>query len=997
MRNKSIIIAFTVIVSLLCLYYLSFTFVGRKVEKDATEFATVNGVLNPKLRQQYLDSVWTSPAFSFLGIDYTYKQIKQNEVKLGLDLMGGMHVTMEVSAADILDVLSGNNQNQAFQESLKEALQAQKNSQKPYVDLFYEIWKSKNTGISLAAIFSNKSNKDRISYTSSDEEVLRYLRDEVQSTIDRSFEILRTRIDKFGVTQPNIQQLQGTNRIQIELPGVEDAERARKILQSVAKLEFYEVWEMDDFAPYFNKLNDFLVKEENLNKGKKGAGTSKSEAKPKSQSNVSEGDSAQSSDDLASALMGDENKDADSTGLAQDDSLGTKQSSTLASLFRGVYGGIGALTKDTGKINRLLARPEVAKLFPSNMKFLWAVKPEPNAVEPVLTLYAVKKGRDNKAVLEGDVIVDARQDFDDKGQPEIIMQMNATGARAWKRITGANIGKRIAIVLDNYVYSAPVVRGEIPNGNSSISGNYTIEEAKDMANILKAGKLPVPTRIVEEEVVGPTLGAESIQKGLTSIFIGFVVVLLFMIAYYSHGGVIADLAVLLNVFLIVGILVPVQAVLTLPGIAGIVLTIGMAVDANVLINERIRDELRNGVNIKQAIVNGYNAAQSSIFDANITTLLAGLVLFYFGSGPVQGFATTLIIGIFTSLFTSFYLTRIMVEYRLSKGSDYKVSTPFSANLFKNVNYDFVGKRKIAYAVSSIILVVGAVYISLFGLNFGVDFKGGWKYLVEFDRPVTTDEVRNALNQPLGGFPEVKTFGAKEKVQITTSYLIDDVSEDAAEKVGAKINEGLSKISGAKYEILSTSKVGPTVANDIKVKAYYSIIFALLLIFAYIWLRFRKWEYAMGATIAVFHDAAVVVVFYSIFREILPFSLEIDQNFIAAILTVVGYSVNDTVVVFDRVREFFKDSALDADTGKVVNKALNDTFSRTIVTSLTLLLVVVILLFFGGETIRGLSFALFIGVIVGTYSTVFIAIPVVVDARKKAQKQLSLSGMKTAKA
>jgi SecD/SecF fusion protein len=997
MKNKSLLVVLTIIISALCLYYLSFTFISRGIEKDAEEFATENGVVNVQKKTAYLDSLWLNPAWNFLGKDLTFKEIKENEVKLGLDLMGGMHVTMEVDASDILRVLSGNNSDKAFNDALESARQLQKTNQGSYVDLFYQSFREKNPGTRLATIFSNKNNAGRIDYSADDQKVLTYLNDEVQSTIDRSFEILRTRIDKFGVTQPNIQQLKGTNRIQIELPGISDANRARKILQSVAKLEFFEVWEGNEFNPYLEALNNLLVKEES---GKKGL---KSEAA----ANIFKSDSAATSTDSSKATVNADSSKSDTganalakklegkndTGASKKDSSSGKSSSTLASLFKPVYGGIGSSVKDTSKVNRLFARPEVRSLFPSTMKMLWGVKPEKtgnaevDGKDGVLPLYFVKKGRDNQAPLEGSVITDARQDFDERGQPEVTMAMNSEGARIWKRLTAANIGRRIAIALDNYVYSAPNVRSEIPNGNSSISGNFTVDEAKDLANILKAGKLPVPTRIVEEEVVGPTLGQQSIQQGLLSIIAGFLTIIIFMIAYYNNSGFVADIAVLLNVFMVVGMLVPVQAVLTLPGIAGIVLTVGMAVDANVLINERIRDEIRLGLPLKEAIAKGYSAASTSIWDANITTVLAGFVLFYFGSGPVQGFATTLIIGIFTSLFTSVYFTRILVEYRLEKGGNFSFSTALSKDLFKNVNFDFVGKRKAAYIFSSLIIGAGMAYIAVTGLNYGVDFKGGWKYVVQFKESVNTDDVRNALNKPLSGYPEVKSFGSSEKVQITTSYLIDDNADDAPLKVQAKVEEGLKALKGNNYEILSTAKVGPTVANDIKVNSTISVVLALILIFAYIILRFRKVGYAMGATLALFHDVMMVLVFYSVCRHFLPFSLEIDQNFIAAILTIVGYSVNDTVVIFDRVREFFKGSEMEADPKNVINRALNDTFSRTVVTASTVLLVVLILLFFGGETIRGLSFALLIGVISGTYSTIYIAIPFVIDAPGSKKKEV----------
>lgn len=983
MRNKPLLIFLTVIVSALCLYYLSFTYISRQIENDATEYATENGKLNVSKKAAYLDSLWVNPAFNLLGKELTYKEIKENEVKLGLDLMGGMHVTMEVDASDILRVLSGNNSNKQFLDALEEARQMQKTSQAPYLDLFVKTFKQTNPETSLASIFSNKNNSSRIDFGSDDKKVTSYLREEIQSTIDRSFEILRTRIDKFGVTQPNIQQLKGTNRIQIELPGISDAVRARKILQSVAKLEFFEVWEANEFGKYIQEMNDHLVK---LEAGKSVTKSSNDVLKVET--------NAPTVDPLTGdTIKGDSNAVAKADGLedksdsALNDTSSTKQSSLLAKIFKPVYGGLGASIKDTAKVNRLLNRDDIKSIFPNNMKFLWSVKAEKTGTstkeeEAVLPLYFVKKSRDNQAQLEGSVITDARQDFDDRGQPEVTMAMNAEGARVWKRMTAANIGRRIAIALDNNVYSAPNVRSEIPNGNSSITGNFSVDEAKDLANILKAGKLPVPTRIVEEEVVGPTLGQESINQGMFSILAGFIAIIIFMVAYYSNSGIVADIAVLLNVFLVLGILVPVGAVLTLPGIAGIVLTVGMAVDANVLINERIRDEIHNGLPLKEAITRGYQAASTSIWDANLTTVLAGFVLLYFGTGPVQGFATTLIIGIFTSLFTSVYFTRILIEWRLKKGKGFSFSTALSKDLFRNVNFDFVSKRKFAYALSSVVIVGGIIFVSITGLNYGVDFTGGWKYVVKFDQVHTTDEVRTVMQPYLEDFPEVKTFGSANKLQITTKYLIDDLDEDAASKVLTKVEEGLSKLG--KYEIMSTGKVGPTVANDIKVNSTISVALALVLIFAFIVLRFRKVGYAMGATLALFHDVLITIIFYSVFRYILPFSLEVDQNFIAALLTIVGYSVNDTVVIFDRVREFFKDSTLDEDPKFVINKALNDTFSRTVITASTVFLVVLILLVFGGETIRGLSFALLIGVVSGTYSTIYIAVPFVIDApgRKK---------------
>lgn len=984
MRNKSALLILTAIVSLLCLYYLSFTFVARGVEKNAEQFATsTDGKIDLRKKQSYLDSMWTEPVF----LGQTYKQVKNNEVKLGLDLQGGMHVTMEVSAADVVRVLGANNAMPAFQKALATAQAEQLKTNGSYIDLFVAAFKKEAPGTPLGNLFANKNNRDQITFQSSDEDVKKYLAKELELTIDRSFKVLRARIDEFGVAQPNIQQLQGTNRIQIELPGVDNPERVRNLLQSVAKLEFYEVWAGNEFNPYLVQINDVLIKEEEAKKSGIQTSTAALTDTAVAALAAPSDSAAKDTNDLANALT--DNKT--DTSKAKTDSLNTKQSSYLEKLFGEAgkrYGVFGALVKDTAKVNQLFARADIQSILPSDMKFLWGVKPIGEDGAPVLQLYAIKKNREGKAPLEGDVIVDARQDFSQTGTPEISMRMNSTGASKWKRLTGANIGRQVAIVLDNLVYSAPTVQNEIPGGNSSITGSFTIEEAKDLANTLKAGKMPVPTRIVEEAVVGPTLGQESINKGLVSMLVGFITIILFMLAFYSNSGVAANIAVLLNVFLILGFLVPVHAVLTLPGIAGIVLTIGMAVDANVLINERIKDELRSGLTLQEAVTEGYRAASVSIWDANITTLIAGFVLLYFGSGPIKGFATTLIIGIATSLFTSIYITRIITEWWMSRNNSFSFSTGFSKDFLKGTNFDFVSKRKIAYIGSTIFIGIGIVSMAIRGFNYGVDFKGGWTYTVKFEQAIGTSEVRQALTAPLQSAPEVKTYGSDNKLQITTTYLMEDLSEGAAAKVDAALRGGLSTLPNVKYEVLSSAKVGPTVANDIKNAAYIALVIATLGIFAYIWARFKKWEYATGTIVAVVHDTFVILTVYTLFKDLLPFSLEIDQNFIAAILTIVGYSVNDTVVIFDRVREFFRDSAIDDDTATVVNKALNDTFSRTVITATTVFLVVAILLVFGGETIRGLSFALLIGVITGTYSTIYIAIPFVVDA-KKSQKGINI--------
>jgi SecD/SecF fusion protein len=988
MRNKNLILFLAGLFVLISVYYLSFTFIARSIERKATAYATEgNGKLNRARRQAFIDSVWTEPVF----LGFTYKDIKEQEVKLGLDLQGGMHVTMEVSAADVLRVLSNNNTNPDFQKALAEAQVAMNTRQGSYTEFFYDSFKKRAPNTSLASIFANKSNQDQINFQSSDQDVLAYVNNQLNNTIDRSFEVLRNRIDRFGVTQPTIQQLQGTNRIQIELAGIDDPARVRKLLQGAAKLEFYEVYEPNEFIPYYMQLNEYLLKQEQLNKP----------AAPAAKDNLN----AQATDPLAAdtnattrqdelSADGGTAKDTTRSGTqAKADSASATpgQSTLLAKLFVPTGNGLGANVKDTARVNALLARPEVRSLFPGDMAFVWDAKPATlNAGGQLASLYFIKKNRNQGAPLEGDVITNARPDFDQFGKPEVNMQMNTRGAKAWKRLTGQNTGRRIAIVLDNVVYSAPVVQGEIGGGNSSISGNFTVEEARDLANILQAGKMPVPTRIVEETVVGPTLGQESINKGLISILIGFLIIIGFMIAYYSSSGMVANIAVLLNVLLILGFLVPADAVLTLPGIAGIVLTIGMAVDANVLINERVKDELRAGQTLINATANGYRLASTSIWDANITTFLAGAVLFFFGSGPIKGFATTLMIGIITSLFTSVYVTRLIAEFRLRKGRAFSFSTPFSRGLFKNINFDFASKRKIAYVISSVIIGAGIISMVTRGFDFGVDFKGGWTYVVEFKGDVSASDVRTALAGPLQTPPEVKTYGASNKMQITTPYLIDDASENAAERVEQAVRAGLTTIKPDAFEIQSSAKVGPTVANDIRRGAVIAVVIAMACIFAYIWIRFKKWQYALGATIAVVHDTLIILTVYTLGKDFLPFSLTIDQNFIAAILTIVGFSVNDTVVVFDRVRETFNESALNADPSRVVNKALNDTFSRTIITSTTVFLVVLTLLLFGGETIQGLSFALLVGVITGTYSTIYIAVPFIADAYRN-RRQLATAG------
>ncbi|RED93644.1 protein translocase subunit SecDF [Marinoscillum furvescens] len=991
MKNKGFVVLLTIVISLLCVYYLSFTFVAQSIQKEATAANTdADGNVDFAEKQRYLDSVWNEPVYNLLGIEYTYQDVKETELNLGLDLQGGMHVTLEVSPVDILKGLSGNNQDADFLAALGEAKENIRGTQLDYVDEFYSVFKEKAPDKTLAYIFSNAANRGRISLNSSDEEVLEIIKQEVESAIDRSFNILRTRIDRFGTSQPNIQQLQGTGRIQIELPGVDNPERVRKLLQGVAKLEFWEVHELNEISPTLTAINNLLVKEQQAEGG------SSSDL-----SDLTSDEETQEEEDLSDLLTDDESSDEnDTTATAEADSADSEldsalnnQVSPLFSLIKSQFGLIYDV-KDTSTINRILQRDDVQSMLPSDLDFLWAVKPIKNeavGAPELLELHAIKTSRNGKAPLTGEVITDARQDLDQRSRPSISMQMSAAGAKTWRRLTANNIGRRIAIVLDNYVYSAPNVEGEIPNGNSQITGNFTMEEAKDLANILKAGALPAPTTIVEDVVIGPTLGKVAQQQGIFSIVAGLAIVIIFMVIYYAKGGLIANVALFFNIFFILGILAQLSASLTLPGIAGIVLTIGMSIDANVLIFERIKEELRNGAGLKAAISSGYSKAYSSIIDANVTTFITGLILYTLGQGPVKGFAITLMIGIACSFFSAVFITRVIVEAFSKKGEKSKLSfaNAFSKNALTNLNLDFLSKRKMAYIFSSIFITVGIVAMLIKGLTLGVDFKGGRSYVVTFNEPVAPSVLKSGLTSYFDNEgTEIKTYGANNVLKITTSYLIDDESDEADLKVKDALVAGISESQNLSYTndgaasesgtftISSSSKVGATIADDIKNSSYKSALFALICIFIYILVRFRKWQFGLGAIIALFHDTLFVLSAFAIV-SLLGVSYEVDQVFVAAILTIIGYSINDTVVVFDRIRE-----NLGIKTGgekkKVFNESLNSTISRTLITSITTLIVVIVLFIFGGAALKGFSFALLVGILVGTYSSVFIATPIVVD-------------------
>lgn len=993
MKNKGFIVFLTILISLLCVYYLSFTYISQGIQKQAVEATQdADGTTNVVEKQRYLDSIWNEPVYDLFGINYTYKEIKETELNLGLDLQGGMHVTLEVSPIDILKGLSGNSGDQDFNAALTEAKKNVRGTQLNFVDEFYTVFKERAPGKELAQIFATAANRGRISLQSTDAEILDIINTEVESAIDRSFNILRTRIDRFGTSQPNIQRLQGTGRIQIELPGVDNPQRVRKLLQGVAKLEFWEVYQRQEVAPVLMSINSLIVEEMKNN--------------PSSIELTEE--EQQTKDDITALLSGDDSSDSlstsneDSTKNAQLDSLINTRNSPLFDLMVNApqFDGLIYNVKDTAKINRLLEREDVQAVIPATMKFLWDVQPKDKGEDltgpDLLELYPIRTNRSGKASLTGETISSATASLNERAEPEVAMQMNATGSRTWGKMTRENIGQRIAIVLDNYVFSAPYVRGEIANGNSSISGGFqTIEEAKDLANILKAGSLPAPTTIVEDVVVGPTLGKVAQDQGLNSILVGLVIVIVFMVFYYAKGGLIANLALFFNVFFIMGILAQFGTSLTLPGIAGIVLTIGMAIDANVLIFERIKEELRNGSGLKAAISSGYSKAYWSIFDANVTTLIVGIILFTMGQGPVKGFAITLMIGIVCSFFSAVFITRVVVEAFSKKGDASKLSfaNAFSRNALTNLNFDFLSKRRLAYVFSSIFIGIGIVAMIVKGITLGVDFKGGRSYVITFDEAKNPTEIKTSLTDYFqNAGTEVKTFGADNILKITTSYKIDDESDNADALVREDLIKGLSESTGltfiedgsqladGNFTISSSSKVGATIADDIKNSSYKSAVFALICIFVYIVFRFRKWQFGLGAIIALFHDTLFVLSAFAI-ANLLGISFEADQVFVAAILTIIGYSINDTVVVFDRIRENMGIKS-GSELIPVFNESLNNTISRTFITSITTLIVVIVLFLFGGAVLQGFSFALLVGIIVGTYSSIFIATPIVIDLNKE---------------
>ena len=1002
MQNKGVIKLLAVVLAVLSLYQLSFSFVTRRVEKKAAEYA--NSAESVKMAEilakgnqnaydyyldsiqaaretYYLDSMSTVKVYPIIG--QTYRQAKEMEINLGLDLKGGMNVMLEVSVPDIINVLSGHSTDPVFVEAMRIANEQHLNSQRDYVDLFGDAFQQLDPNAKLAPIFLFEFKDKGITVNSTNQEVLDVIKEETNSAIDRSYQILRTRIDRFGVAQPNIQKLENSGRILVELPGIKDPKRVRKLLQGTAQLEFWETYNFSELYNYFDEANARLAE---INKALEGTTEEKEE---------------EANNEDEPALLANDSLKAQEEALEEMRSNFPIYNYLTPSYYQNEAGQtfpaqtarVGmALVKDTANINRMLK--QVMNVFPRNVRFAWCVKPNVDATTGTeyIDLVALKTSRDNKAALGGEVIVDARQDYDQNGRVEVTIQMNSEGAKAWKRLTGENIGKQVAIVLDNYVYSYPVVNDEIPSGRSSISGgDMTVEEAQDLANILKAGKLPAPARILEENVVGPSLGQEAINSGLWSLIIAFCLVLVYMMFFYNKAGIAADLALLVNIFFMFGVLASFGTVLTLPGLAGIVLTLGMAVDSNVIIFERIKEEIRAGKGLRTAIADGYKAAYSAILDGNITTFLTAFVLFEFGTGPVQGFATTLMIGIATSLFTSLFITRLVFEGWLKKDKNISFSNNATRDFLKNTSFDFIGFGKKAAIIAGVFVVISIGSLAVRGLNLGIDFKGGRNYVVRFDKDVTVNEVRNALAnvEEFNNVPEVKTYGPSRQVKITTDYKINDNHPEVDQEIQGLIYDALKGLyntemtydqfttdsdkSNVLLGILSSQKVGATVADDVTRKAIIAVIISLVVMFAYIAIRFRRWQYGLSSVICLAHDTLLVLGMYSLFNNVLPFTMEVNQSFIAAVLTVIGYSINNTVVIFDRVREnvnlFPKKGWKER-----FNSANNSTLLRSINTSGTTIVVLLAIFIFGGETIRGFVFALLVGMLAGTFSSLFIASP-----------------------
>ena len=1031
MQNRGAIKAIAIILAIACAYQLSFTFVARNIEKKAARYAEGFPVeLQQERQQSYLDSIKSQKVF----LGFTYKQVKEREINLGLDLKGGMNVMLEISVEDVVRALSNDSQDPIFNAALSQARSEQKNSAEDFITLFSRAYADLSGNAPLALIFNTQELREKITPTSTNEQVIRVLREEAESAIDNSFNVLRSRIDRFGVTQPNIQKIGASGRILVELPGVKEPERVRKLLQGTASLEFWLTYNNTEIFPMLEQANA-VVKELQKASDAATAGEEQQALQDTEVVDVTEITDGQvtevavSEESAEQDLLAELENRPDAAAMTGADEavmdefpLFAKLSPALSETGQIMNGPVIGYAKsyDTAAVNSMLNTPQVRMLLPRDVKLMWGVKPIDPA-ETTYELYAIKANtRDGKAPLDGSAVADAKGDFAEQGSAaEVSMTMTPTGAKTWARMTADNIGEFIAIVLDGYVYSAPRVNSEIPNGRSSISGQFTIQEAKDLANVLKSGKLPAPARITQEAVVGPSLGQESINSSMISFVIAFCCVLIYMMLFYNKAGMVASIALVANLFFLFGVLASFGAVLTLPGIAGIVLTMGMAVDANVLIYERVKEELRGGKGLSLAVNEGYKNAMSAIIDSNVTTIITGIVLFVFGNGPVQGFATTLIIGILTSLFTSLFITRLIFTGMLSRGKNIRFSNKWSENFLQNVHVNFLGIRKWAYGVSLLLIVIAAVSLMTRGLNYGVEFSGGRTFVIRFDQVISDNDVRYALDQTFMSDDvegdaayksfEVKQFGSEAQMQkrITTQYKYDDDSQDANTTVERLMYEALAPLFATPltfeefhstatnpYGIISADMVGPSVASDITRNSFIAVFIGLFAIGIYIIIRFRRWQWGAGSVIALAHDAFLTIGVFSLFYGILPFSMEVNQSFIAAILTIIGYSINDKVVVFDRIREYMglypKRSMFDN-----INNAINHTLSRTINTSATTFVVLLAIFLFGGEVIRGFVFALMFGIVIGTLSSIFLATPVSYDLMSRKAKAPA-APVKTAK-
>ena len=1010
MQSKGWIRLVAILLAIASIWQLSFTAVTSIQEKKAEKFAekAALAVQNSAAFAQipendqayYLDSIRKEQNRVFIDsisskkvfLWNTYKECKAKEINLGLDLKGGMNVMLQVQLQDLVKAISGNSMNPEFQKALALAKERSVNSREDYITLFADAWKEVSNGQSLAQIFGTYEMKDKITPASSDADVISVIREEAESAVANSFNVLRSRIDRFGVTQPSIQKLGNSGRILVELPGVKEPERVRKLLQGTASLEFWETYTNQELSSYLAEANAKLA--EILSE--EGTDTTVTETQPDAA--VTEN----STDSLLNSEIA-QNKDNSTEINAY------KKANPLFAVLspsgsnNACIGYAAAI--DTAKINRYLAMPQIAEIFPAEFKPMWTVKPSEYVQgDNIFELVAIKAtSRDGKAKLDGGVITDARVVYDhgSNGEPSVSMTMNAEGANVWARMTSDNVGKQIAIVLDDMVYSYPNVQNAITGGSSSITGHFTPDEATDLVNVLKSGKLPAPATIIQEQVVGPSLGAKSINAGMISFVIAFILVLVYMIFFYQGAGVAADFALLCNVLLLFGVLVSFGAVLTLPGIAGLVLTMGMAVDANVIIYERIKEELAAGKGLGKAVADGYKNAYSAIIDGQVTTLLTGIVLFVFGSGPVQGFATTLIIGIVTSVLTSIFITRLIFDDRIEKGKNITFENNLTKNFLKNTHFDFIAARKWSYIVSGTLIVIAIVSIFTKGFTYGVDFTGGRTYVVRFDQPVTAEQVRSAAEVEFDGAVEVKQFGGESQMKITTQYKNDQESTDVDAEVEAKLYNALKQFFAEKditldefkstvdnpNGIISSDKVGPTIANDMKRDAIIAVILSLFVIFAYIAVRFKGWTWGLGGVVSLAHTAIIVIGFFSLFSGILPFNLDVDQTFIAAILTIIGYAINDNVVIFDRIREY-RTLHPNVDVRTNTNLAINATLTRTVNTSVSTLVTMLAIAIFGGESIRGLAVALILGICIGTYASIFIGTPVMYDATIWNQKRLA---------